>query len=736
MGRSKSPTNTHNKKNNVSKKSKSLVNNKIKKSRKIKRMRKSSLSKAQKNFQVFNQNDDHVNKYENLELDASDSEVHHADSNRNKKSHISNDILVIDEEDDEDGYDDYDGHYDSPKPHQVIEITSEDENGDPSKQVPQLSGKPLENGLEANDDFIALSNSSDEQQQEKETEGEAEDEDVRENAATSDASENNISQISNRTSNTDYPWILNHDHSKQKEIADWLTMEIRDFVAYISPNREEIEIRNKTISKIRAALKELWSDADLHVFGSYATDLYLPGSDIDCVVNSRTGDKENRNSLYSLASFLKQKKLATQVEVIAKARVPIIKFVEPHSQIHIDVSFERINGLEAAKLIRGWLDETPGLRELVLIVKQFLHARRLNNVHTGGLGGFSIICLVFSFLQLHPRIVTDEIDPMDNLGVLLIDFFELYGKNFGYDDIGISVTDSHAAYIPKYEWRDLQPGRNPFALAIQDPGDCSNNISRGSFNLRDIKKSFAGAFDLLTNRCFELDVATFKDRVGKSILGNVIKYRGKPRDFNDERNLVINRAIVENENYHKKRSRIIHEEVFVDPSSDDALNEEEDMYRIEEPPMKKRVLVSKDKKVERKAIKKAEKRADKKDDKKAEKKSEKNSERKFEKKSEKNSEKKSEKNSENISKKESVDALMGITADEDEDEDGDGYNPLDAGKTNQNANTLDNTSNDTNGNEDDGAQMQKITVDAQTRRDYWLGKSNTMSGSNINNGKQ
>nr|3NYB_A Chain A, Poly(A) RNA polymerase protein 2 [Saccharomyces cerevisiae] len=321
-----------------------------------------------------------------------------------------------------------------------------------------------------------------------------------------------------------YPWILNHDHSKQKEISDWLTFEIKDFVAYISPSREEIEIRNQTISTIREAVKQLWPDADLHVFGSYSTDLYLPGSDIDCVVTSELGGKESRNNLYSLASHLKKKNLATEVEVVAKARVPIIKFVEPHSGIHIAVSFERTNGIEAAKLIREWLDDTPGLRELVLIVKQFLHARRLNNVHTGGLGGFSIICLVFSFLHMHPRIITNEIDPKDNLGVLLIEFFELYGKNFGYDDVALGSSDGYPVYFPKSTWSAIQPIKNPFSLAIQDPGDESNNISRGSFNIRDIKKAFAGAFDLLTNRCFELHSATFKDRLGKSILGNVIKY--------------------------------------------------------------------------------------------------------------------------------------------------------------------------------------------------------------------
>lgn len=653
---------------NVSRKSNRPSDSRNRKKRTVKRMRKSSLSKAEKSFQVFNDVDEHVNKYENLDLDASDVETR---SPRKKKSHVANDILVIDEEDNDDGYDDYDGHYDSPRPSvPVVDLDSEREDTVSTEQSPQLSGTTSDNGLEANDDFIAFSNSS-----EEEPEAEASKEAQEQSHAGEPEDE---ASAAKRTTNTDYPWILNHDHSKQKEIADWLTMEIKDFVAYISPNRQEIEIRNKTISRIRAAVKELWSDADLHVFGSYATDLYLPGSDIDCVVNSTGNDKENRNSLYSLASFLKQQRLASSVEVIAKARVPIIKFVEPQSQIHIDVSFERTNGLEAAKLIREWLDETPGLRELVLIVKQFLHSRRLNNVHTGGLGGFSIICLVYSFLHLHPRIVSGEIEPRDNLGVLLIDLFELYGKNFGYDDVGITVRDG-AAYIPKREWRELQPVRNPFTLAIQDPGDPANNISRGSFNLRDIKKSFAGAFDLLTNRCFELDMATFKDRVGKSILGNVIKYRGKQRDFNDERNLVENKAIVENEKYHKKRTRIIHEEVFTDYSSDDAVTDKgDDMYRIEEPVRKKRALKPKS----------------------------------------------PTKGGKTEQKKQSVDSLMGISANDEGEEDD--YNPLEARKGNENSGK-ENTDDGTTANGKPDAGLKKVTVDAQTRRDYWLGKSNTLS---------
>ncbi|CAD6647746.1 BAG_1a_G0047300.mRNA.1.CDS.1 [Saccharomyces cerevisiae] len=536
-----------------SKKIKNRHNGKVKKSKKIKKVRK-----PKKSISLNDENE--------VEILPSRNEQ---ETNKLPKDHVTADgILVLEHKsDDDEGFDVYDGHFDNPTD---IPSTTEE------SKTPSLAVHGDEKDLANNDDFISLSASSEDEQAEQEEEREKQELEIKK-------------EKQKEILNTDYPWILNHDHSKQKEISDWLTFEIKDFVAYISPSREEIQIRNQTISTIREAVKQLWPDADLHVFGSYSTDLYLPGSDIDCVVTSKLGGKESRNNLYSLASHLKKKNLATEVEVVAKARVPIIKFVEPHSGIHIDVSFERTNGIEAAKLIREWLDDTPGLRELVLIVKQFLHARRLNNVHTGGLGGFSIICLVFSFLHMHPRIITNEIDPKDNLGVLLIEFFELYGKNFGYDDVALGSSDGYPVYFPKSTWSAIQPIKNPFSLAIQDPGDESNNISRGSFNIRDIKKAFAGAFDLLTNRCFELHSATFKDRLGKSILGNVIKYRGKARDFKDERGLVLNKAIIENENYHKKRSRIIHDEDFAEDTvtSTATATTTDDDYEITNPPAKK-----------------------------------------------------------------------------------------------------------------------------------------------------
>lgn len=544
--------------------------------------------------------------------DSSENEIDGVGVTKTKRGNAISEADNVDTDTNAEGFDDYDGHFDNPTEAgtpvgNLVQdgraVISGKSSGIKSHEagstlIGKDKGKDKDNSQNAisnNEDFIPFaSSSSDEESDNDETQAET-------------IPDTKTQEDSSTLVETEYPWTINHDHSKQREVADWLTLEIRDFVSYISPNRTEIETRNVTIESIRHAVKQLWPDAELHVFGSYATDLYLPGSDIDCVINTERGDKENRNSLYQLANHLNKSGIATEIEVIVKTRVPIIKFVEPKSRLHVDVSFERVNGIEAAKLIRNWLEITPGLRELVLVVKQFLYARRLNNVHTGGLGGFSIICLVYTFLHMHPRIVANEIDAMENLGVLLIDFFELYGKNFGYDDVAISVLDGKPRYIPKENWAELHPIKNRFALAIMDPSDPTNNISKGSFNIKDIKKAFAGAFDMLVNRCFQLDRAKFKDRFGKSILGNVIQYRGKKRDFKDDRNLVANAAILDNEEFHKKRSRIVYDkeecnnEVEREGTNRKEADSEDDVYVIEEPPLKMQKVAPKVKSGSKKA---------------------------------------------------------------------------------------------------------------------------------------
>lgn len=193
-------------------------------------------------------------------------------------------------------------------------------------------------------------------------------------------------------------------------------------------------------------------------------------SDIDLVIESQSMAYSNTAAvLQSLANTVKKAGITDKVTIIAKAKVPIIKFVTRHGRFSVDISINQSNGVKAGKMINRFLDELPALRGLVLITKAFLSQRKINEVFTGGLGSYSIVCLAISFLQQHPKIRRGEIDPSKNLGVLMMEFFELYGCYFRYDEVGISVRDGGSYYNKaRRGWFDY---RSPGLLSIEDPGD-------------------------------------------------------------------------------------------------------------------------------------------------------------------------------------------------------------------------------------------------------------------------
>lgn len=79
--------------------------------------------------------------------------------------------------------------------------------------------------------------------------------------------------------------------------------------------------------------------------------------------------------------------------------------------------------------------------------------RGLNEVFSGGLGSYGLTALIVSFLQLHPWIQGGHIVEMENLNVLLLEFFDLYGRRFNYDDVGISLLDGGSYFKKEFSHR-------------------------------------------------------------------------------------------------------------------------------------------------------------------------------------------------------------------------------------------------------------------------------------------
>lgn len=120
---------------------------------------------------------------------------------------------------------------------------------------------------------------------------------------------------------------------------------------------------------------------------------------------------------------------------------------------------------------------------------------------------------------MHPKLRRGEIDPSKNLGVLVMEFFELYGKYFNYNETGISLRYG-GTYFSKARrgWIDY---RKRFLLSIEDPGDISmfnlfslpllliqvlagigNDVSRGSYGIFNVRQTFAGAYEIMKSSAY------------------------------------------------------------------------------------------------------------------------------------------------------------------------------------------------------------------------------------------
>ncbi|KAI8928431.1 hypothetical protein BC831DRAFT_510065 [Entophlyctis helioformis] len=292
------------------------------------------------------------------------------------------------------------------------------------------------------------------------------------------------------------PWVP-EDRTYSRDMLTRLDEEIDDYVDYVKPTAAEHSMRKLVVERIRRAVEAIWPDATVEVFGSFETMLYLPSSDVDVVVMC---DKcHPPNCLYQLRKSLETMKVFSSIEVISKAKVPIIKGIDALTNFAVDISFNMTNGVQSAALVKQFVEDPKfgeGIRPMMLILKQFLTQRHLHEVFTGGLGSYGLLILVASFLRMHPLIQTGEMRPRDNLGVLLIEFFELYGKYFSFQHLGIGLSTDGVYYFEKYASSVGSFGR-PSPLSLIDPNDSSNDVGRGSYNFHLVRQEFGRAYNLL-----------------------------------------------------------------------------------------------------------------------------------------------------------------------------------------------------------------------------------------------
>lgn len=241
--------------------------------------------------------------------------------------------------------------------------------------------------------------------------------------------------------------------------CDMATFMGRRGVALATRRRE----RGRLLQALQSTTAHVWPSNSCHVemYGSCATQLDLPSSDLDLVICGLSIEKNTQNTsasrIYQLADELERQSWAVHVKPIATATVPVVKlladpsrisssvgnnnpqqisqqFMEqghphhvhhPHQYvptwrgadvmnglIQVDITFEGpehggVASTEfAARMVQDAMNEsglprpeaTPAV-QVVMVLKELLAQRRLNEPFSGGLSSYGLILMVFAIIR-------------------------------------------------------------------------------------------------------------------------------------------------------------------------------------------------------------------------------------------------------------------------------------------------------------------------------------------------
>jgi DNA polymerase sigma len=326
---------------------------------------------------------------------------------------------------------------------------------------------------------------------------------------------------------TSYDWEdseFDSDLSRpiSQQTLTYLHNEIQTIHSLFAPNTTDKQLRHAIFTYIQSEISIMWPRAKLYLFGSSATHLYLPCGDLDIVIQNAHPD--SKQAMYCLADYLKKSEIASRVQVIATAKVPVVKCeLSDFPNIRVDFLFNHLSGVSAVSLIKSYLQLYSPLPQLLFFLKIFLLQRGLNEPYTGGMSSFALILLLVSFFQHYrsfkhtphtnqTRNHTHQNTTNNNhhhhhhhhdinhisFATLLCDFFDLYGRKFNYITTAISTVND-GVYFPKPNHsNDIYYPQQPYLPHICDPLDETNNVTRCTFQMDLIRSEFREAFVLLS----------------------------------------------------------------------------------------------------------------------------------------------------------------------------------------------------------------------------------------------
>ncbi|XP_024362778.1 protein HESO1 isoform X2 [Physcomitrium patens] len=188
---------------------------------------------------------------------------------------------------------------------------------------------------------------------------------------------------------------------------------LEDVYTVLQPTKEQRADRRNVVQFVDTFVKQRIQGSHIRVFGSFVMDLYTGSSDLDLSLNMSYSpvDRSRGDKIAMLRKLTRAlhtlhhgrngmtRLTVRKIEPVMKAAVPVVKFVEVHTNIECDVSMENMDGVLKSELIGIFTKIDLRYRQLCFLLKAWAKAYNVNDSKKGTLNSLSIIFLAAFHLQ-------------------------------------------------------------------------------------------------------------------------------------------------------------------------------------------------------------------------------------------------------------------------------------------------------------------------------------------------
>ena len=277
----------------------------------------------------------------------------------------------------------------------------------------------------------------------------------------------------------------------EKYIKEMLKKDIMDFHLYIKSN---IKSKQKPINNIRSSLQEILElneyDFTVYVFGSYATGLCLPWSDLDLILISKNpqakyDENYSKEKLKEIQNLLSQTNWVDKntLKFVNYRAFPYLKFStdEKHGFMKVNLTIKDMKnkGYECAKLTSNFLKSYKSMEPIILVLKNLMYYSKtlfsLSEYYENqkeNLNSYSIVLMVVFFIQYQiMQINIQTVNSPEYIGELFINLLQYY-NNFteGFVFVRTGIED----IIENRDFLELKQSKK--SLVVIDPLNHINNV--------------------------------------------------------------------------------------------------------------------------------------------------------------------------------------------------------------------------------------------------------------------